>query len=165
MLDIRPVLMTEYPAFYALMHQNMQRYHERYDLAWDQQWTESNYRDKHNYAICRQGEAVGFLSLEWQPGQLYIHTLQLDRAVQGGVYGARVFAWLKALAVERGAATIVCKSFRIIRRSRCIAKWGLKSSKRKAFWCSSRWRWTGCGCLGPVNNHTRSGYEHRSTHG
>jgi ribosomal protein S18 acetylase RimI-like enzyme len=112
MLDIRPVLMTEYPAFYALMHQNMQRYHERYDLAWDQQWTESNYRDKHNYAICRQGEAVGFLSLEWQPGQLYIHTLQLDRAVQGGVYGARVFAWLKALAVERGAATIVCKSFK-----------------------------------------------------
>jgi len=104
--------MTEYPAFYALMHQNMQRYHERYDLAWDQQWTESNYRDKHNYAICRQGEAVVFLSLEWQPGQLYIHTLQLDRAVQGGVYGARVFAWLKALAVERGAATIVCKSFK-----------------------------------------------------
>jgi ribosomal protein S18 acetylase RimI-like enzyme len=111
-VNIRPVLALEYPAFYALMRENMQRYHERYDIAWDQQWTESNYRDKHNYAICRRTEAVGFLSLEWQPGQLYIHTLQLSPDVQGRFYGARVFAWLKTLATERGVATIVCKSFK-----------------------------------------------------
>lgn len=112
MFEIRPLVAAQYPAFYALMRENMECYHQQYDIAWDQQWQETNYRNKQNYAICRREEAVGFLSLEWQPGRLYIHTLQLSRLVQGSFYGARVFSWLRGLAEERGVITIAFKSFK-----------------------------------------------------
>ena len=112
MIKILPIDESEYDAAFELMRENMEIYHEAHKIPWDQDWVNSNYRNKENYSVFRRCEWIGFLSIEWLVDAAFIHTLQLAKSVQGGIFGIRVFEWILAQAEEREIFNIACKSFR-----------------------------------------------------
>lgn len=112
MLTIQATRTAQYPQIFSIMRANMERYHQQYAIAWDQDWMDANYRNKENYSLLLRNDLVGFVSIESRPDELYIHTLQLTAALQGRVYGYQIYQWLLSLAEQRAASAISCKSFR-----------------------------------------------------
>ncbi len=111
-VNIVPIEKDEYARAFELMHTNMIVYHTEHNIPWNQSWIEANFRDKDNYSVTHHSIWVGFLSLQWSESELYIHTFQLVKPVQGSIVGYRVFQWILAEAAGRGVSEIACKSFK-----------------------------------------------------
>ncbi len=112
MIKVIPASDTEYDLAFATMRENMIAYHEKYELPWNQDWLDRNFRHKENYSVFSSTGWIGFLSLEWRNSDLFIHTLQLTRRAQGSVYGARVYEWMVEQMKLKGIEKITCKTFR-----------------------------------------------------
>ena len=95
-----------------VMRLNMQPLYAAHNLAWKQDSIERHFASMENYSI-RNGDAWrGFVSLEWQPGSLFIHTFQLLPRFQGGPIGARAFRALERLCLEHGVGEMRWRAFR-----------------------------------------------------
>ncbi|RLA58568.1 MAG: hypothetical protein DRQ89_15220, partial [Epsilonproteobacteria bacterium] len=109
MITIQPVREADYQFAFRLMRENMSAYLEAHQIPWDQEWVEANYRDKENYSIFHDGVWVGFLSIEWRDVSLFVHTLQLRKAVQGGIIGSRVLDFLLQQVADKNVSQMECK--------------------------------------------------------
>jgi GNAT superfamily N-acetyltransferase len=110
-IEVTPIIDAEYSLAFRTMRENMISYHEVYDLPWNQDSIDRHFRRNQNYSIFSSTSWIGFLSLEWREVDLFIHTLQLSKKAQGGVYGARVYDWILEQLHLRGKSKITCKTF------------------------------------------------------
>jgi len=122
----------ELPGAYALIKLNMHRYHEILGIPWRDVWVEDNYKDKENYKITLRGAWKGFLSVEYRPASVFVHTLQIVAQHQGGIYGVAALDWVKAQARERSLPTVECKTFRINPAVALYQKLGFKITAEDA---------------------------------
>ena len=106
MFTVEPATADEFTKALSLMRQNMEQSLVSRGLAWDDDWTRTNYKEKENYSLFRGGYWIGFLSLEVCPDSAYVHTLQLTREAQGSVYGSRTCQWITAKAKSLGKQKI-----------------------------------------------------------
>ncbi len=107
MLSVEPATPDEFIEALSLMKWN-EAQAEIPGLSWDQEWAHNNYQDKDNYSIFRDGNWIGFLSIEALSDALFVHTLQLTPEAQGNIWGYRVYEWILAKAGSTGLNRIEC---------------------------------------------------------
>lgn len=111
MLVIEPCAFEEFEAALALMKSNMAAELARADIVWDGAWHRTYYEQNDNFSVFFKDRWIGFLSLEFVPGRLFVHTVQLTESAQGRMHGYRIYQWLLKRAAVADIQEIGCKAF------------------------------------------------------
>jgi hypothetical protein len=111
-----------------IMRTNMYPIHVARGLEWNQDGIHRHFESMANYSIWNGTGWRGFVSLEWCPESLFIHTLQVAPGFQGGPTGAGVFRVLQSRCRERGIDEIHWSAFRGSEAAGLYQKLGLRGT-------------------------------------
>ena len=102
----------DYEFAFDLMKTNMRKYYDFYGIPWEQEWLRKNYLGKENYIITKLNKKIGFLSVEKNPNELYVHTIQVSPAFQNQRIGLYTLRALTEIMRNFGLQNIVCRVFK-----------------------------------------------------